>query len=258
MPHLGLGVYDMHGHEAETAVATALQLGYRLIDTASMYGNEKEVGHAVRGSGLPREEIFVTTKLNNTEHGYDQALRAFEKSERLLDIGPIDLFLVHWPIRGKRRESWKALEKLYEEKRVRAIGVANYLEPFLDELSTYANITPAVDQVEFSPYLNRESLLERCRKDGIMVQAYTPLSRGRRLSDPRLLALSEKYAKTPAQITLRWLVERGICPIPKSVNRPRLMENLDVFGFSLEVADHESMRGWNEDLAICGDPIEYF
>jgi diketogulonate reductase-like aldo/keto reductase len=258
MPQLGLGVYDMYDHEAEIAVATALQLGYRLIDTASMYGNEKEVGHAVRHSSVPRNEIFVTTKLNNTDHGYDEALRAFEKSERLLDIGHIDLFLVHWPIRGKRRESWKALEKLYEEKRVRAIGVANYLEPFLDELSTYANIMPAVDQVEYSPYLNRESLLERCREDGITVQAYTPLSRGRRLSDPRLLALSEKYGKTPAQITLRWLVERGICPIPKSVNRPRLAENLDVFGFSLEDADRESMRGWDEGLAICGDPMEYF
>ena len=258
MPHLGLGVYDMYDREAETAVNTALQLGYRLIDTASMYGNEKEVGHAVRNSGVPRHEIFVTTKLNNTDHGYDEALRAFEKSERLMDIGHIDLYLVHWPIRGKRKESWKALEKLYDEKRVRAIGVANYLEPFLDELSTYANVVPAVDQVEYSPYLNRESLLERCKKDGIAVQAYTPLTRGRRLSDPRLLALAEKYGKSPAQIVLRWLVERGICPIPKSVNRPRLIENMDVFGFTLDDADREAMRGYDEGLAICGDPMEYF
>ncbi len=258
MPHLGLGVYDMYGLETETAVHMALEIGYRLIDTASMYGNEKEVGQAVRHSGVLRGDIFVTTKLNNTDHGYDEALRAFEKSERLLDIGHIDLFLVHWPIKGKRKESWKALEKLHEEKRVRAIGVANYMEPFLDELSTYANIVPAVNQVEYSPYLNRKSLLARCRKDGIVLQAYTPLSRGRRLSDPRLLALAEKYGKGPAQVTLRWLVQRGICPIPKSVNRPRLLENISVFDFNLDTADLELMREWDENLAICGDPMAHF
>lgn len=258
MPHLGLGVYDMYGRETETAVATALQIGYRLIDTASMYGNEKEVGHAVRNSGVLRGDIFVTTKLNNTDHGYDEAMRAFEKSERLLDIGHIDLYLVHWPIKGRRKESWKALEKLYEEKRVRAIGVANYMEPFLDELATYANIVPAVNQVEYSPFLNRERLLARCKKDGIVLQAYTPLSRGRRLADPRLLNLAEKYGRSPAQITLRWLVERGICPIPKSVNRPRLLENISVFDFHLDAADIEAMRGWDEGLAICGDPMEHF
>jgi diketogulonate reductase-like aldo/keto reductase len=258
MPHLGLGVYDMYEREAETAVTTALQIGYRLIDTASMYKNEKEVGHAIRHAGVPRSELFVTTKLNNTDHGYDNTLRAFEASERLLDIGHIDLYLIHWPIRGQRKESWKALEKLYDEKRVRAIGVANYLEPFLDELSTHAHIAPTVNQVEFSPFLNRADLLARCKKDGIAVQAYTPLSRGRRLADQRLTAIAEWYGKSTAQVTLRWLIENGICPIPKSVNRPRLEENINVFDFQLSDTDRAELGRLDEGLAICGDPMEYF
>jgi diketogulonate reductase-like aldo/keto reductase len=258
MPHLGLGVYDMYESEAETAVTTALQIGYRLIDTASMYKNEKEIGHGVRNAGIPREQLFVTTKLNNTDHGYDNALQAFEVSERLLDIGYIDLYLIHWPIRGQRKESWKALEKLYDEKRVRAIGVANYMEPFLDELATYAHVAPAVNQVEFSPYLNRKKLLARCKKDGVAVQAYTPLSRGQRLSDPRLTAISERYGRSTAQVTLRWLVEMGICPIPKSVSRARLAENIDVFDFQLSASDRDAIGHLDEGLAICGDPMVHF
>jgi diketogulonate reductase-like aldo/keto reductase len=257
MPHLGLGVYDMHREEAEQAVATALRLGYRLIDTATMYGNEKEVGQAVRQSGIPREEVFVTTKLANPDQGYDNTLRAFEKSERTLDIGRIDLYLVHWPIRGKRKDSWKALERLVSEKRVRAIGVANYLEPFLDELSTYAHTPPAVNQVEFSPYLFREGLLQRCRKDGVVLQAYTPLTRGQRLRDPRLVAIASRYGRSTAQVILRWLVEMGICPIPKSVNPARLAENLDVFNFELKAEDRSALCQFDEGLAICGDPLEY-
>jgi diketogulonate reductase-like aldo/keto reductase len=258
MPQLGLGVYDMYDREAETAVATALQIGYRLIDTATMYRNEKEVGHAIRHSDIPRDQVFVTTKLANPDQGYDSTLKAFEASERILDIGHIDLYLIHWPIKAARKDSWKALEKLYDEKRVRAIGVANYLEPFLDELSTYAHVPPAVNQVEFSPFLNRKSLLDRCKKDGITVQAYTPLSRGQRLSDPRLVEIAGRYGKSTAQVTLRWLIEMGICPIPKSVNRPRLLENFDVFGFALSDADRDAIGNLNEELAICGDPMENF
>jgi hypothetical protein len=257
MPHIGLGAYQMHHEEAVRSVEQALNIGYRLIDTASMYGNEAEVGQAIRNSSVPRDQVFVTTKLANTDHGYDEALRAFEKSEKALDIGHIDLYLIHWPIRGQRKNSWKALEKIFDEKRVRAIGVANYMEPFLDELSTYAHIPPAVNQVEFNPYLYRRDLMERCRKDGIILQAYTPLSRGRRLSDPKLVEIASRYGRSTAQIILRWLIEMGICPIPKTVTHDRLLENFRVDDFQLSNADLKAISQFDEGLAICGDPLDY-
>ena len=160
MPLLGLGVYDMHSDEAVTAVGHALKTGYRLIDTAAAYGNEIQVGIAVRESQVPRNEIFVTTKVNNIQQGFDSTLKAFEESMKKLDIGYIDLFLVHWPINGKRKDTWKALEKLYHEKQVRAIGVANYLLPFMKELESYVHTVPAVNQVEFSPWLYLKELLD--------------------------------------------------------------------------------------------------
>lgn len=258
MPLLGLGVYDMHDDEAVQAVGHALKTGYRLIDTAAMYGNEKQVGIAVRDSGIPREEIFVTTKVNNTQQGYDQALRAFEESMQKLDIGYIDLYLVHWPIKGKRKETWKALERLYDEKQVKAIGVANYLVPFLEELSTYANMTPALDQVEFSPWLYLEDLHSYTSERGIALQAYTPLVRGRKFSDPRIQALKRKYGKTEAQIVLRWLLQLGISAIPKSSNPARIEENFDVFDFTISTEDMKMLGSMNEDYRVVDDPMDYF
>jgi diketogulonate reductase-like aldo/keto reductase len=153
MPLFGLGAWDMYGKEAEQATLDALEIGYRLIDTATSYNNEKEIGNAVRKSGVPRNEIFVTTKLPNPRHGYDSTLKAFEASVKTLNIDYVDLYLVHWPVRGKRKETWKALEHLYNGRQVRAIGVANYLMPFLKELETYSTVTPAVNQLEFTPWL---------------------------------------------------------------------------------------------------------
>ena len=258
MPLLGLGVYDMHAEEAVQAVRFALETGYRLIDTAAMYGNEKQIGEGIRQSGIPREEIFVTTKVNNTDQGYDQTLRAFDESLKALGTDTIDLYLIHWPIKNKRAETWKAIEKLYREERVRAIGTGNYLLPFLHEMKSYANITPAVNQIEFSPYLYLKNELAYCREQNICLQAYTPLLRGKKFNDPRLQALAKKYDKTPAQIILRWAIEQGISTIPKSSNPERIKENFGIFDFTLSEADLLVMNGFDEGLRIVDDPMEMF
>lgn len=255
MPLLGLGVYDMYKAEAEKAIQQALEIGYRLIDTATMYNNEVEVGNAIRQSGVPRQDIFLTTKVNDPDHGYDQTLKAFETSQRLLNCEYIDLYLIHWPIRHKRQDTWRALERLYGEGQVRAIGVANYLIPFLDELLPQAAVVPAVNQVEFSPYLFLEDLLGRCQKEGILLQAYTPLVRGEKFKDPKLLSLSEKYAKTPAQIILRWALQLGVSTIPKSANPIRLQENFDIFDFSISDADMAYLATFNEGYRIVPSPL---
>lgn len=255
MPLVGLGVYDMHGKQTEQAILDALEIGYRLIDTASMYHNEAEVGNAIESSNIPREEIFITTKVNNSDQGYDSTLKAFDTSIAKLKIDYVDLYLVHWPIKGKRKETWKALENIYQTGRAKAIGVANYLIPFLDELKQYATITPAVNQVEFSPYLFLRDLLEYCRKDRIQLQAYSPLLRGKKFNDPRLVQLANKYHKTPAQIILRWDIELGVSPIPKSVNPERLKENFNVFDFQLSSDDVTLMNSFDENLRVVDDPI---
>jgi diketogulonate reductase-like aldo/keto reductase len=255
MPLLGLGVYAMHGKQAEQAVEEAFRIGYRLIDTAAMYHNESEVGRAFTASGLQRGEVFITSKVDNPDQGFDSTLRAFDKSLKNLGMDFMDLYLVHWPVRGKRQATWKALEKLYEQKRVRAIGVANYLLPFMVELLDYAVIPPAVNQVEFSPYLYLETLLDHCQKHNIQLQAYSPLVRGKKLKDPRLMELASKYHKTTAQIILRWDLELGVSAIPKSVTPERLKENFDIFDFSLSPADTDYMKGFNEDLRLVGDPM---
>lgn len=258
MPLLGLGTYNMYGEEAETAVLQALTIGYRLIDTAAMYGNETEVGRAIRKSGVDRSEIFLTTKVNNNDQGYDSTLRAFDLSLEKLDCEYIDLYLVHWPIRGKRKETWKALEKIYKEGIVKAIGVANYLIPFLRELADYASIVPAVNQVEFSPYLYLSDLLDYCRSNKIQIQAYSPLVRGKKMKDPLLLQLARKYNKTPAQIILRWDLQLGVSPVPKSVSQPRLQENFELFDFNLSEEDMNAMAHLNENLRVVDDPMVYF
>jgi diketogulonate reductase-like aldo/keto reductase len=256
MPLLGFGVYDMYKREAEQAVLWALATGYRLIDTASMYENETEIGNAVRESNIAREDIFVTTKVNNDAHGFDKTLRAFDESLKKLNIDYIDLYLVHWPLKHSRKETWLALEKLYQEGRVKAIGVANYLIPFLEELATYATITPAVNQVEFSPYLYLEDLKMTCEQRNIQLQAYTPLVRGLRMNEPKLQSLAQKYDKTPAQMILRWALQQGISTIPKSANLKRIQENFDVFDFQLTTKDIDFMNTFNENYRIVENPMD--
>lgn len=247
MPILGLGVFDS-GESTAPAVQCAIQNGYRLIDTAAFYGNEREVGEGVKSSGVPREEIFVTTKVWNDMQREGRQRESFEKSLRALDMEYVDLYLVHWPIPGKIHETWKVLERLYEEKLVRAIGVSNFLEHHLEELDTQANIAPAVDQFECHPHLIRKELREYCRARGIVPEAWSPLGRGEALAEPLLKKLSEKYGRTPAQIVLRYHVQNGVVPIPKSVHPERICQNKEVFDFALspeEMADIEKLD--------CGD-----
>lgn len=255
MPLLGLGVYDMYNREAEEAVTHALDIGYRLIDTAAMYKNETEIGNAIRASAVPRKEIFLTTKVADGDQGYDNTLRAFDASSRKLNCEYIDLYLVHWPIKKTRKDTWRALEKLYADKRVRAIGVANYLIPFLKELDTYSKVTPAVNQVEFSPYLFLEDLFYECKRKHIQLQAYTPLVRGHRFTDPKLVAIANQYRKTPAQIILRWALQLGVSTIPKSSNLNRLKENFDVFDFQINDDDMKKINAFNENFRVVDDPM---
>lgn len=257
MPLLGLGVYDMYQKEAEEAVENALGIGYRLIDTAAMYENEKEIGAAIRNSGIRREDIFLTTKLNNTDHGFENTLKAFDESLKKLNQNYVDLYLVHWPVKGKRKESWRALEKLYNEKKVRAIGVANYTIPFLEELSAYCTIMPAVNQIEFSPWLYQKEVLDYCRGQKIQMQSYSPITRGIKFNDARLRSLCEKYQKTPAQIVLNWHMQQGVSTIPKSSKKDRLIENYHSASFALEPADSILMNGFHENFRICDDPIQF-
>jgi diketogulonate reductase-like aldo/keto reductase len=257
MPLLGLGVYDMYKAEAEKALEDALAIGYRLIDTASMYENEVEIGNAIKRSGLDRKEIFLTTKLNNTDHGYDQALNAFDDSLKKLGQDYVDLYLIHWPIKEGRAASWKGLEKLYAEKRVKAIGVANYNIALLEELKTTASLVPAVNQIEFSPWLYQEDLLAYCKQAGIQVQSYSPITRGLKFSDERLVLLCNKYNRTPAQIVLNWHLQHGISTIPKSSKKERLVENFEASNFTLSSEDVKIMNSFNENFRICDDPQTY-
>jgi len=258
MPLFGLGAWDMYGKEAEQAVLDALEIGYRLLDTATLYHNEKEIGNAIRQSDIPRNEIFVTTKVPDAQQGYDATLRAFDASMKAMNIDYIDLYLVHWPVKNKRQETWNALERLYNDNQVKAIGVANYLLPFLNELETYSTITPAVNQLEFTPWLYLKDELQYCKEQGIQLQSYSPLTRGKKFNDERLLQLCKQYDKTPAQIILRWNIDHGISTIPKSSNKKRLQENFDIFNFSLSKEDVESIDSFNENFRVVEDPMDMF
>jgi diketogulonate reductase-like aldo/keto reductase len=255
MPLLGLGVYLMRpGRETYQAVRAALENGYRLVDTASMYGNEKDVGNAVRDSGLPRGEVFITTKLWNADHGYDPALKAFDASLKRLGFEYVDLYLIHFPVPDKRKESWRALEKVLESGRARAIGVSNYTERHLQELLGTASVVPAVDQVEFSPFLYQRELLGFCRKQGIQVEAYAPLTAGLRLRDARITAIAEKHGRTNAQILLRWAIQHGLIVIPKSRRADRIRENAGIFDFTLTGREVSALDGLQEGFRSSWNP----
>jgi diketogulonate reductase-like aldo/keto reductase len=256
MPLLGLGTYNMFGAVAVNAVSTALETGYRLIDGAQMYGNEKEVGEGIRRSGIPREEIFITTKIDNCNQGYDETLRSYAQSLKDLQVDKVDLLLIHWPIKGKREATWKAIEQLYADKQVGAIGTGNYLLPFLHELTEYSSITPAVNQIEFSPFLNLKEELDYCNRNQICLQCYTPLMRGNKHDDPRIVQLAQRYSRTPAQIILRWAVQQGLSTIPKSENPARIKENFNIFNFEIDAPDLDTLNNLNEQFRIVDNPID--
>jgi methylglyoxal/glyoxal reductase len=277
IPQLGLGVWQTRaGATCEAAVLAALEAGYRHIDTAAMYGNEESVGAAIRMSGIPRENIFVTTKLWNSDHG--NPARALETSLRKLKLDYVDLYLIHYPVR-ERRQSWRALEALRAEGKARSIGVSNFTIRHLTELLAETKTVPAVNQVEFHPYLYQRDLLDFCAGEGIVIEAYSPLTKGVRLKDPKLVAVARKYSrvepqqatpwsrlplldrlsrvsetKSPAQILIRWALQHGLVVIPKSANRRRILEDADVFDFEICAEDMEILDRFNENLRTCWDP----
>jgi diketogulonate reductase-like aldo/keto reductase len=253
IPQVGLGVWQSGG-ATKKAVGAALAAGYRHIDTAAVYGNEAIVGAAIAEAEVPREEVFVTTKLWNNDQGYDSALRAFDASLKRLRLEYVDLYLIHWPVPELRGESWRALEQLFADKRARAIGVSNYLEPHLRELARSAKVLPAVNQIELTPFLQRRETVALCKQLGIALAAYSPLTRGKRLDHPVVLELAARAGRSPAQLLLRWGVERGFIVLPKSVKAERIVENAALFDFELDAASKEQLDALEEGLVTGWDP----
>ena len=255
MPVFGLGTYQSgSSRETQAIVAQALEIGYRHFDTARFYGNERDIGKAIKNSGVPREDIFVTTKLWNSDHGYNRALKAFEESLTDLGFDYVDLYLIHWPVQDLRNESWRALEKLIVEGKCRAIGVSNYTIGHLKELLDISPVMPAVNQCEFSPFLYQKDLLEFCRSNNIQFETYSPLTKGHLLDDPRLSDISQRYSKSVAQILIRWTLQKEVIVIPKSSRKERIRENADVFDFILSDEDMDRLDALHKNMRVSWDP----
>ena len=254
MPWLGFGTFKVaEGSEVVDSVREALKVGYRHIDTAAIYGNEEGVGKAIRESGIPRKEIFLVSKLWNSEQGYDSTLRAFEASLERLGTDYLDLYLIHWP-KPLNRETWRAMVKLYNDKRIRAIGVSNFKVHHLEDLRQSSDIVPAVNQVEFHPQFPQTELLEYCTKNNIRLEAWAPLMQGK-LNELSLIAeLAAKYGKSPAQFVLRWDLQMGVVTIPKSIHPERIKANSEIFDFEISPDDMESMKQLDTGVRIGPDP----
>ncbi|ABO65887.1 MULTISPECIES: aldo/keto reductase [Geobacillus] len=258
MPWVGLGVYKVkEGEEVKGAVRTALEVGYRHIDTAAFYENEEGVGQAIRESGIPREQVFVTTKVWNTDQGYETTLKAFNTSLKKLGFDYVDLYLVHWPVKGKYKETYKALEKLYKDGYVRAIGVSNFQIHHLQDVLADCEIKPMVNQVEYHPRLTQKELHAFCRENGIQLEAWSPLMRGEILNEPTIVEIGKKYGKTPAQVVLRWDLQNGVVTIPKSVTPARIKENATIFDFSLTDEEMRQIDALNLNKRIGADPDNF-
>jgi 2,5-diketo-D-gluconate reductase A len=258
IPQLGFGVFLVEPRHTAAAVSTALQAGYRHIDTAEMYGNEKETGEAIRRSGLERGDLFVTSKLNNDAHRPDDARRAFDESLKALGFDYLDLFLIHWPLPtrydGDYVSTWKVLEEFYRDGRARSIGVSNFQPHHLRRLLAESEIVPAVDQIEVNPYLTQDELRGFCAEHQIAVEGYSPLGQGRVLDDRTITAIARGAAKTPAQVVLRWHVQRGDIIFPKSVTEDRIRENIDIFDFRLSPEEVDAISALNRNERTGFDP----
>jgi methylglyoxal/glyoxal reductase len=253
IPLLGLGVYQSPpGKTTERAVSYALKIGYRHIDTASIYGNESDVGNALRQSGLHREEVFITTKVWNSDQGYVTTPQSCERSLRRLGLAYVDLYLIHWPVQGMSIETWKAMLDLLQKGKARAIGVSNYTIGDLQEIFQNSKDggvgVPAVNQVEFHPFLYQNELLQFCKNNNIKLEAYSPLTRAKRLNHPTVVAIAKKYSKTAAQVLIRWSLQHDVVVIPKSIHQDRIRENSQVFDFHLEPEDMSLLDSLNENL----------
>ncbi|MCR2805492.1 aldo/keto reductase [Paenibacillus soyae] len=262
MPGLGLGVFKVEeGTELVEAVRTAIAHGYRSIDTAAIYGNESGVGEGIRqamqDNGIPRDRLFVTSKVWNADLGYEATLSAYEASLEKLGLDYLDLYLIHWPVAGKYKDAWRALEELYKEGRVKAIGVSNFQIHHLEDLMEDAEIKPMVNQVEFHPRLTQKELLRFTTQHGIQLEAWSPLMQGELLQEPALVELAAKYGKSVAQVILRWDLQHGVVTIPKSTKEHRIIENASLFDFELSREDMERIDGLNRNLRVGPDPDNF-
>ena len=256
MPLLGLGTWAAQpGGETRDAVAFALETGYRHIDTAKMYGNEQDVGEAVRQSSIPRQEIFVTTKLWDSDQGYQTAHDAFDRSMDQLGLEYIDLYLIHWPVEKLRNDSWRALNEIKESGRTRSIGVSNFSHKHLQELYSYSDIRPVVNQIELSPFLQQPLIASFCRSENIQLTGYCPLAKGRRFDEPVLADIAEQHGKSPAQVMIRWALQKRQAVIPKSSNPKRIVQNADIFDFQIGVDEMVRLDGLDDDSRYCPDPL---
>ena len=273
IPPIGFGVFRVkEGEEVSQSIKWALDAGYRLIDTAMIYNNEEGVGQAIQDSGVPREEIFVTTKLWNIDQGYESTLKAIDLSLEKLGLSYVDLYLIHWPTASaesdesgnylsvnKRKETWKAMEEIYKSGKAKAIGVSNYTVEHLEEMKGYIEVPPAVNQVEFHPFLYQEKLLKYCKDNNIVVEAHSPLApladaKSEPYSKEPIKGIAQKHGKTEAQVLIRWSIEHGVIPLPKSVHKERIVENLDVFDFELDAEDMKTLARLNVNLHVRRDP----
>ncbi|ASI80329.1 MULTISPECIES: aldo/keto reductase [Bacillus] len=262
MPWFGLGVFKVEdGPELVEAVKSAIKAGYRSIDTAAIYGNEKAVGEGIRAgikeAGISREDLFITSKVWNSDQGYETTLAAYEESLKKLELDYLDLYLVHWPVEGKYKDTWRALETLYKEERVRAIGVSNLQIHHLQDVMKDAEIKPMINQVEYHPRLTQKELQAFCKEQGIQMEAWSPLMQGQLLDNETLQAIAEKHGKTTAQVILRWDLQNGVITIPKSTKEHRIIANADVFNFELTKEDMEKIDALNQNHRVGPDPDNF-
>jgi 2,5-diketo-D-gluconate reductase A len=261
IPQLGFGVFLIEPQDTAAAVSTALEAGYRHIDTAEMYGNEQEVGDAIRRSGLGRDEVHITSKLSNEAHEPDDARRAFDQSLKALGVDYLDLFLIHWPLParygGDFVSTWRVMEEFYRDGRARSIGVSNFQAHHLRRLHTETEVIPAVNQIEVNPYLTQDELRAFCAGQQIAVEAWSPLGRGHVLADPEIERIARRAAKTPAQVVLRWHLQRGHIIFPKSVTPARIRENIDIFDFGLSADEVEAISALNRNERTGPDPDKF-
>jgi 2,5-diketo-D-gluconate reductase A len=258
IPQFGFGVFQIEPEDTVEAVVTALQAGYRHIDTAEGYGNEKQVGEAIAKSGVDRSEVFITSKLSNDAHLPDDARLAFEETLEALGTDFVDLFLIHWPLPtrydGDYVSTWKTLEEFYRDGRARSIGVSNFQPHHLRRLHSESEVPPAVNQIEVHPYLTQEDVRAFCAEHQIAIEAWSPIAQGQVLGDPEIVTIAERTGKSPAQVVLRWHIERGDIVFPKSVTPARIRENIDIFDFELSAQDMETISALNKDMRTGPDP----
>ncbi|MBN1313449.1 MAG: aldo/keto reductase [Anaerolineae bacterium] len=258
IPWLGFGVFKISdGQEVEQAVKYALEAGYRSIDTAAAYRNERGVGKAIQESGIPREDVFLTTKLWNEDQRNKRTLKAFEESLERLGTEYVDLYLIHWPVKGFYQETWKAMEEIYQSGRAKSIGVSNFLVHHLEDILPDSQVVPAVNQIEFHPFLIQPKLLKFCQEHQIQVEAWSPLMQGQIITEPNVQKLAEKYHKTPAQITLRWDLQHEVVTIPKSTRSSRIAENAQIFDFELSQEDMNALDALDQGKRIGPDPDNF-